>query len=270
MEFFDLFNFTNTLTQLIRGTFDFTGLWVSVGLGAGLYLICLILGGFGLYTMAKKVGMKYGWLGFIPFANTFYAGKVAGEANFFGQKMKCHGLYAMLAEIVYVVLSIGGLLTSVFLSNDAYWVEEVAAGGGFTQTFNPELVPAEYQWVVTADKWFTLVSYLVFIVVVVLMCVVYFAVFRKYYMRSPVLMTFLSVILPFRGIVLFAVRKNTPVDYNAIMKKRMEQIYRAQNPNYQPPDTNSPFSEFSGNAGSTGREESPFSEFDGGSDKRDE
>ncbi|MDE7159170.1 MAG: hypothetical protein K2N74_06325, partial [Clostridiales bacterium] len=146
MEFFDLFNFANTLTQVIRGEFSLSGLWVSFGIGLGLYLIVLVFGGLGLYTMASRVGLKHPWLGFIPFVNTFYAGKVAGEAHFFGQKMKRHGLYAMLAEIVYAGISIAGLLTSIFLSNPNYWTTDAEG----IMTFVPELVPAQYQWVVTA------------------------------------------------------------------------------------------------------------------------
>ncbi len=45
MEFFDLFNFVNAFTEVIHGGFSFRDLWISLGVGAGLYLVCLIFGG---------------------------------------------------------------------------------------------------------------------------------------------------------------------------------------------------------------------------------
>ena len=73
------------------GEITYNMLFISLGVAAGLYLGFLILGGFGLHEMAKKQHLKHAWLGFLPFANTYFAGKIAGETSFFGQKMKRAG-----------------------------------------------------------------------------------------------------------------------------------------------------------------------------------
>ena len=271
MEFFDLFNFVNAFTEVIHGGFSFRDLWISLGVGAGLYLVCLIFGGLGMYVMASRRNMKHAWLGFLPFLNTYYAGKIAGEANFFGQKMKRHGLYAMLAEILYVGISIFAIVTSVFLMNPNFWETTVTTSGETVTKFVAENVPAQFQWIIAANDCAGILSSLIFIVMIIFMCVVYNAVYRKYYMRGPFIMTILSTILPFRGIVMFCVRKNTPVDYNEVMRKRMEAMYRAHNVEAPPstPNAPSPFDEF-GEKRPT--ERSPFSEFDGTppEDRKDE
>ena len=115
MEFFSWLGFAQTITQFIPSiTEDMTVVdiaaqmllefFICIGAAAGIFLITLILGGVALNTMAKRQGKKGSALAYLPFANTYVAGKLAGEATFFGQKMKRAGLYAMLSEIVYAVL----------------------------------------------------------------------------------------------------------------------------------------------------------------------
>ena len=101
MEFFDWINVVQIFTEYftvatVSSAAEYVQvvlriLYISVGVAGGLYLICLILGGLGMHTMAKKVGMKHSWLAFLPLANTWYAGKLAGETRLFGQKMKRAG-----------------------------------------------------------------------------------------------------------------------------------------------------------------------------------
>ena len=67
-----------------------------------------------------------------------------------------------------------------------------------------------------------------YLALILFFCAVFFAFFRKYYARSPFLMTFLCAVLPLRGIVIFAVRNNTPVDYDAYMRRKMQQYAARQ------------------------------------------
>ena len=67
---------------------------------AGLF----VLYGIGLSTMAKKRDIGKRWLAFVPFANLYYLGRLAGDCDIFGQKMKRAGLYVMLAQIVTTLL----------------------------------------------------------------------------------------------------------------------------------------------------------------------
>lgn len=120
MEFFDWINVVQIFTEYftvatVSSAAEYVQivlriLYISVGVAAGLYLICLVLGGLGMRAMAKKVGMKHSWLAFLPFANTWYAGKLAGETRVFGQKMKRAGLYAMITELVYVAINVFALV----------------------------------------------------------------------------------------------------------------------------------------------------------------
>lgn len=66
-------------------------MFIALGVALGIYLAILILGGIGMHVMAKKRGMKGSWMAFVPFLNTLYAGKLAGEVNVFGKKSQVDG-----------------------------------------------------------------------------------------------------------------------------------------------------------------------------------
>lgn len=198
--------------------------YICIGVGCGLYLVGLIMGGFGLYTMAKRAGVKHGWLGFLPFGNTYLSGKLAGQTNVFGAKMKNPGLWAMLVEIVFVALNIFSLVIGLLMQNAAFYAPEMNEQGQIVAyVLDPNLMPVGMRWMVTASGIIDIACWVFMFAIIFFFCTLYFALFRKYYARSPFLMTFLCALLPARGFVLFAVRKNTPVDYNAFLQQRMRQ-----------------------------------------------
>ncbi len=287
MEFFEwtsaaqslmlqLFQIGGTLEEAIAQVYLFYEICLSVA--GGLYVICLVFGGIGMHAMAKKQGMKHSFLGFLPFANTYYAGKLAGEANFFGQKMKRAGLYAMLVEIAYVAMNALYLTSNMCLL--PYHVE-YKENDLRLMKLDPSLIPDNMLWMYDGMRWFSLLAYLLSFVEIILFCVVFNALYRKYYARGPFLMTFLSAVLPLRGFVLFAVRNNAPVDYNEYMRRRAEDFARRSAgygdgygspygganggaPNGNPP-ADDPFSDFGGGSGgSGGNNGDPFEEFSGG------
>ena len=247
--------------QYVFGGITLDQIYICMGVAGALYLVCLLLGGLGLWVMGTRQGIKHAWLAFLPFANTYYAGKVAGESALFGQRMKRSGLYAMLLEILYVALQILSLVISIILSNPAYY-ETRSVGESYTRQMVMENIPAHYRWMVAGLSWVPGVAMVAFLILVVFLCTVYNALFRKYYVRSPFLMTFLSVMLPVRGIVLFAVRRNEPVYYESYIRARVETIMgqngapTAQGGSGQSAEGN-PFSDYA---------DSPFSEFDSPSD----
>ncbi len=261
MEFFNWLSVPQYVLQYAFGGISISQIYICLGVAGALYFICLMLGGLGLYTMGTRAGVKHAWLAFLPFANTYYTGKIAGDTRFFGAKMKRAGLYAMIVEIVYVGLEVLSLVISFTLSNPAFYETQVV-GDQYRRTLAN--VPPQYAWMVSGMTWVPLLSTFVFLALAVFLCAVYNALYRKYYARSPFLMTILSVLLPVRGFILFAVRKNKPVDYEELMRKRMEQVMRQSGmPGYGTPTANSgedPFTEYKERKG----ESSPFSEFDGG------
>ena len=239
MEFFDWINVVQIFTEYFAGVQVSSAaeyieaivriLYISLGVAGGVYLVCLIFGGIGMHTMAKKVGMKHSWLAFLPLANTWYAGKLAGETQLFGQKMKRVGLYAMLTEIVYVAINVFALIVTFALYQPDYFAGNTSDSGALVSVYlNIDNIPLELRWLTTTDIVLNVLNTISYLFLIFFMCVLFYAFFRKYYARGPFLMTFMSAFLPFRGIVIFAVRNNTPVDYEAYMRRRMEQYARAR------------------------------------------
>ena len=192
MQFFGQTEF-ETLEALIDSYINIQT--ISLYVAAGLYLICLIMGGLGMMVMAKRVGLKNRWMGFVPFLNTYYAGKLAGETRIFNQKMKRVGLYTMIVEIVYVAFNVFTLVIWFALMNPAYYATIDQADGSQIAQFDPDLV-YDKAWMVTADTVCGILSYFVYFVLIFFMCILFYAFFRKYYARGPFLMTFLCAIPP--------------------------------------------------------------------------
>ena len=263
MEFFDLFNvpmlFSLDFIYLfakfdLQDIFAWSNFVLSYylfsALGAlGVYLILLVFGGIGLNKLAKKQGLKHRWMAFLPFFNTYYAGKLAGETQFFGQKMKRVGLYAMIVEILYVGLQIFIRIANIISWFPQYLTIEIKDGVPRPE-INDDVIPA---WIEPAVTYGNLVAYLLWFFVIVFFCVLFVAFFRKYYARGPILLAFLSAVLPFRGFTIFAVRNNAPVDYNAYIRRRTQAYMR--NNGYQPPY--GPYGPGNGGYGSGGPQNGP-------------
>ena len=263
MEFFDLFNvpmifmeeiFNLIIKPDIQNVYDFSNVILTyyrfAALGTlGVYLILVVFGGIGLNKLAKKQGLKHRWMAFLPFLNTYYAGKLAGETQFFGQKMKRVGLYAMISEILYVALQLFVFAAVIISYFPEYRTLEVS-DGVMTGAAN-EAMPS---WIEPAVTYGNLVAYLLWFFVIVFFCVLFVAFFRKYYARGPILLAFLSAVLPFRGFTIFAVRNNAPVDYNDYIRRRT-QAYMRGNGYYQPPY--GPYGPGNGGYGSGGPQNGP-------------
>ena len=274
MEFFDWINVVQIFTQYFTvvptqpSAAEYVELLrqillISVGVAGGIYLICLIFGGIGMTAMAKKVGMKHSWLAFLPFANTWYAGRLAGETQLFGKKMKRVGLYAMLAEVVYVAINVFSLVVRFGLYQPGYFVEQYNDSGTLINIdIDPERIPMALRWLVTANIVLDVVKSISYIAMLFFLCVLFYAFFRKYYARGPFLMTFMCALLPLRGFVIFAVRNNTPVDYNAYMRRKMEEYRRQQGGGYGPYNGGG-YDAYGNPASGGGGDDDPFSDFKG-------
>ncbi len=243
-------------------------MWITLGVGLGLYLIGLVFGGFGLYTLAKRAGYPYPWLGFFPFANTYLTGKLAGETSVFNAKVKRIGLWTMLCEIAFVALNVFQVVVNMLVLDPGFYTEEIVAENIIRPVLSAEaLSAAGLGWIVPIMQYDILgiINYIFSLVVLFLFCMLFFAFYRKYYARSPFMMTFLSAVLPGRGFAIFAVRKNKPVDYNAFLRNRMQQQqqqygnYGPQNGGYGPQSGN-----YGPQSGPSAPPEDPFgSEFGG-------
>lgn len=188
------------------------------------WLVMFILQGVGLYKMAKKRNMRKKFLAFIPFANVYYMGKLAGDSFVFGQRMKNSGLYAMIAETVFSSL----FITALILQYSLYF-----------QCGNPLRVYGVFPyWDVVGDGLSnTLVSFymvivrllLVFqLIAAILMIILLSALYRKYAPKQYFLLGFLTILFPVRYIIIFAIRNRKAIDYEAYMRARREAYIRQQ------------------------------------------
>lgn len=263
MEFFEYLRIPQYVIQFMRNGSGISlgELYILLGVAGGAYFVCLVLGGLALFTMAERAGVKHSWLGFLPFANTYYAGKVAGESPFFGKKMKRAGLYAMIAEIVYFALETVSLVSNILLSNPAYYETNYLEGGGATLTLNRASVPKGLLGLSDASVYISVLSLIASLVMIVFLCAVYNALYRKYSPRNAYVLTVFSVILPIRAFLLFAVRNNAPVDFNDYMKRRIEEAMKTAGVQVETGKSEEPFSDFAGKPSSPSPS-SPFSEFD--------
>ena len=228
---------------------------ICLGVAAGLYLVGLIFGGLGLLKISKRAGIKYGWIGFLPFANTFLIGKLAGETKIMNMRVKRIGLYAMILEILFIGMCVLQLVVNYMPLQLEYvtpFPDE--AGQILGYGIEPDLLPAGMKWMVTASTVLEYAGYVFELIVLFISCVLFFAFFRKYYVRSPFMMTFLCALLPARGFTLFAVRNNTPMDYNAYMQQKMQEAAARRQAYYGPQGGNAA-------PGGSGPMEDPFRDF---------
>lgn len=241
---------------------------IGLCIAAGIYLVCLVMGGIGMHVMAKKRGMKGSWMAFLPFLNTLYAGKLAGETNFFGKKVKWMGGAAALLEFVHVGLSVFSFYILFSFMRPEYCDPITTADGLFGGAeFVSSKLPVGMRWMLTADTVCEILTYVFYLFLLLAMCMMFYSFYRKYYARSPFIMMFLSALLPFRGFVIFAVRNNTPVDYDAWMRQRMEEFSRRQQQgrpgNYGGYGGYSGPQDGSGTYGDSAQGTEPFSDFGG-------
>ncbi len=266
MEFFQWFNSIIFFWTFFSTEMTFIQLWIVFGVCAGIYVACLVFGGIGLYAMAKKEGIKHKWLSFAPFASTAYAGKIAKDVKFFGVKIKGAGYITMAAEIACVLIAALSFVSYILL-NDYY----VLVDG----VWQYQDVPAHLQWLVGAGMATQILSSFFGIFQLLLFYSLYLSLFNRYSPRNSIIYSLVSCFFPLRGVMIFVVRKNTPVNYEEYMQKRMEEYRRQQQTryggtyggapyggaSYTPPPAEDPFGGEFGNAPQTGGqspEDDPF------------
>lgn len=164
---------------------------IGLCIAAGIYLVCLVMGGIGMHVMAKKRGMKGSWMAFLPFLNTLYAGKLAGETNFFGKKVKWMGGAAALLEFVHVGLSVFSFYILFSFMRPEYCDPITTADGLFGGAeFVSSKLPVGMRWMLTADTVCEILTYVFYLFLLLAMCMMFYSFYRKYYARSPFIMMF--------------------------------------------------------------------------------
>ena len=224
MEIYDFYLISSIFFEVIGQNRTTKYVLIASTIGcASLLLAMFILQGIGLYVMAKRSGLKKKGLAFVPFANIWYIGKLAGECNVFGQKMKRAGLYAMIAQIIATVLC--GLVIAAqmylylkFGVEDIYYMTTGLSG-----------------FSLTVAKFYDISSYFLSIaqlVARILTVILMSGLYKKYSPRNYFFLGALTFMLPARYIAIFALRNRTPIDYEAYMRARHEAYMRRQQQYY--------------------------------------
>ena len=236
---------------------------------ASLWIAGYVFLGIGLFTMAKKRKMKIAPLAFVPFASTFLIGKLVGEINFFGKKIKRLGLYAMLVEIVLfalkVVQDVFYLPILIRYFNSPVTSELFAelygnAIQGVVGVLNPNAYGIMLEYVIMGVSFISGLAYFILLMFL----------FRNYSPKSSFLFILLSVFgKVFLGanllgpIFVFCIRNNSCEEYREFMRMKMHSMYGGGNP-YQYDDGRyyDPYQYDNTRAKKEEKHDSPFSEYD--------
>ncbi len=270
MELYNFYTLAHTFADLF--TNDLKGIVLSGAIaGVALWVLLFLLQGVGIYVIAKKQNMHAKVLAFVPFANIFYLGKIVGDCQFFGQRMKRAGLYTMISQILTTILTAAYIFAEIYLiwnftphvseSGVMYWVGLTGFDGA---------VNAFYEIGAYLMSLFSLVTQILLIILMV-------GFFKKY---SPANYRFLGILLFFvpmaRFICIFALRNREPFDYEAYMRRQREAYMHRQQQYYntygnpygqQPPYGGSPYGMggYQGGQGAPAQKpEDPFEEFSSG------
>ena len=274
MELYQLFDISTSVVAFFGGV-GWKGMLVGAIGGVAIWLTLFILQGFGLSAMAKKRGLKKRWLAFIPFANIWYIGKIAGECNVFGQRMKRGGLYTMLAQIFTTVLCGLTIAVQVYL----LVVEGAPEYDQFGFPFWINLTGFS----AVAYKFYGISQYILPIfqlVYEVFMLILLIALYKRYAHRNYFILSMLALFVPVsRFIVIFVLRNRNGIDYEAYMRARHEAYMRQQqqyggyNPYYGGYNRNpygNPYNNPYGNPQNAPKPpEDPFGEFGNASTQND-
>lgn len=176
-----------------------------------VYAIDFVLMGIGLYHIAKRDGIKHAYLAFIPFANIYFIGKIAGRAKVFGKSVKNIGVYTLIFFVAYLALSLtsdillyGENLKGMFVNNDMGVLPE------FYGSF----------WVDGVLNIAIIIASLCYIVSNVFMLSTFFLYYAN---KNRVLYLLLSIFIPIStGLLVFISRKSKRFDFSNYMKMQFD------------------------------------------------
>ena len=274
-----IYNFYEMSSNIIASFFankNVTAFLIGTLISLLIWIVAFILQGIGIYTMAKKQGLKKKALAFVPFVNIWYIGKLAGECHFFGQRMKRAGMYAMIAQFVATTLCIFAIVAFAYLC---------AMHGA------PKITEFGYHWTglagsssSTVYSFYEISGYLLPIFqlfVEIFLVVLMMSLCKKYAPKNYMLLSMLTLFIPVsRFFIIFALRNRAPIDYEAYMRarheaymRRQQQYYNQQNPYGNPYGRpynnpyNNPYGQNPNGQNGAPKAEEPFAEFS--SDKKD-
>lgn len=227
-----------------------------------------LLRSFGIYTLAKRNGIKNAYLAFIPCLWVYLVCKLIGNARFF------IGSFSKLAVLICAVFTLGEVLVFVYnFINYFPLIMYFLQGGTIT------ILEAEEQLLInTANDFVNLfdvpavnvISMIIYylnvpleLAGIVITVFLYINLFKKFWPEHYILASVLSIMGLFAPFA-FAIRKKSAVDFNEYMRQKFN---RYNNPYGSHPygrDRNPYDNQNTQNYNNYRRPEEPFSEFDKG------
>ena len=223
----NIYNFYESWAMIARmtQTDDFNRLLVGLGFGAALWLALFVLQGVGLYVMAKNKNVKKSWLAFVPIANVYLIGKLVGDCDVFGHKVKRLGVYTMIAQALCAVVCFSVIGAELYL----YAAEgSPILGEGSGVPFWTDLNGFSLQ----VAKFYDISSFIVSIIVLVYEIMFFLlltGLYKQYNPQNYFFLSMLALFVPLSPyIAIFALRKRKAINYEAYMQARREAFFRQQ------------------------------------------
>ena len=233
-----------------------------------------VLRSLGLYTLAKKNGVKGAFVAWIPFAWIYVVCMLIGDGRFFGWTFKQIALLALVVfsingifDILYNALSYVPVIGYFLQGGTITLLEE---NGGMKLFLGEDFLNPYSNY--NAVKAFLNVTYYVngvlSLVVTVVTVFAFIALFRKFWPQHYILASVLSVMGLFPPFV-FAIRNRQPVKYADYLRSRFyyADSYGQNPPQGTPRPPESPFGEFAERGDKDPGD--PFAEFSDNDNKED-
>ena len=234
MEIFVLYqSFLYTILNLFKGVTIKEALIFSLLTAVGIWAVLFVLQGIGLYVMAKRRNFKKCALAFVPFANIWLMGKLAGTCDVFGHPVKRAGLYTMILQIVVTVLSVLCIFAEfyLYLEHGLPQIDEQFNIAYWGLTGFPGVVEKFYE-ISTFIYAIPQLMYTIFMFILLV------GLLRQYSPKNYSALTFLYFLIPeVRFISIFALRNKKAIDYQAYMRARREAYIRQQQQYHNPYNT---------------------------------
>ncbi len=288
--FYDLFfEVCRTLkTMPVRFGMSLTNAhFLGMIIGAGIWIVMFILQGFGLNKMGKKRGIAGRWMAFVPFLNYIYMGRLVGECNMFGHKVKKTGVFVMIAQIAVSLFCVALLVVKSYLflvGGEPSLVDGVMVWDSVNISPNAEYfyrIGAGYALGISIYSILELVYKLLFLILIM-------NLFKKYSPKNYTWLALLGILVTSsRFIMIFYLRNRDEVNWDEYVRQRREAFarqyqqmygntpygtpYGGASQNGNPYGSGTPYdSSNAGRSASQSREEEPFAEFNQPKDGEEE
>ena len=244
MDFFEYASVADTFAEVFGTT---SPLWVSLSIGGLCFLIVYVFQSVGLYTIARREGLKNKWMAFIPFFSTYYIGVCGQKNKFFNIDTKKIAIATAVVELitlgVYVLNFIASIKVVPYLvshsADENLWPTVVTSLSEEIHS-HPELT-----WAAWCYNYLSYILAPLQIIQILGMVIVLNCFFQTYAAKRYFIFTIASIFFPVQGILIFAVRNNKGMKYSDYIRAAQERAYRQyrdQQNFYQSPYNQNPYS----------------------------